>query len=309
MRRILLVLLVVALPGLAEKVVYSGRWGGDTVPILDKGHVIYLTRPNHVEVFDRDGLRLFQAVVLNSDGSSVGGILSAAVDSDETVAVTASVVLPQGGYGGVIVWFDRSGKQVRITDTGRFVPAHVCFDQNHFLWVFGWQRDEADWGMEAKQYSPVRKFSRNGTEEGRYLLRSTFPGWAAPFETSMGFWRVQAARDRIGALLYPGDAGLEPQWIEIDLDGKLIGRWVVGQRNGGMAYTEDGRLYKKNWYPKTDAPQLEVLERSSGKWGSVEYPVEAPGQTFHMGLLLGSDGNQLVFSNHGGGQLLWVDAR
>ena len=310
MLRILDLLLVAASSVLAQRVAPVGwPFQAQAIPTLDKGHLIYVTHATYVEVYDREGVRMLQADLRNAAGVPVARVLSAAIDNDERVVATVMVMLPQGGRGGVIVWFDRSGKQAYTTQTGSFIPVQVCFDQNNEVWVFGSQRDESDWATEAKEYSPIRKYSRSGKEEGRFLLRSTFPGWAPPFEIVNGFLRVQAARGRIGALLYPFHAGLQPQWIEIDLQGRLLGRWAVGKHDGGLAYTEQGRLFKKTWASKPHAPQLAELERSSGKWLSVEYPAEIPGQNFRGGLLLGADGNQLVFSDNVAGQLLWVDAK
>ncbi len=308
MLRIIDLLLVAASSVLAQRVTPVGLpFQGQPIPTLDKGHLIYINHATYMEVYDREGFRMFQADIRNAVGLPVVRVLSAAIDNEESVVATVMVTLPQGGRGGVLVWFDRSGKQAHTTQTGSFIPVQVCFDQNNELWVFG--SDESDRAPNEKEYSPIRKYSRSGNEEGRFLSRSTFPGWAPPFDIVNGFRRVQAARDRIGALLYPGHAGLQPQWIEIDLQGKLLGRWIVGKHDGGLAYTEEGRLFKKTWGSKPPAPQLAELERSSGKWLSVEYPAEIPGQHFREGLLLGADRNQLVFSDQSAGQLLWVDAR
>ena len=306
MLRIIGLLLVVASSVLAQRVTPVGLpFQGQPIPTLDKGHLSYVSHGTYIEVYDREGFRMFQADIRNAAGLPVVRVLSTAIDSDERVVATVIVTLPQGGYGGVLVWFDRSGKQTHTTQTGSFKPMQVCFDQNDELWVFG--SDESERAPNEKEYSPIRKYSRSGDEQGRFLSRSTFPGWAPPFDIVNGFHRVQAARGRIGALLYPFHAGLQPQWIEIGLQGKLLGRWMVGKHDGGLAYTEEGRLFKKTLGSR--APQLAELERSSGKWLSVEYPAEIPGQNFRNGLLLGADRNQLVFSDWHAGQLLWVDAR
>jgi len=38
---------------------------------------------------------------------------------------------------------------------------------------------------------------------------------------------MQAASDRIGMMTYPGLIGNNPTWVELDLQGKLLGRWEV----------------------------------------------------------------------------------
>jgi len=57
--------------------------------------------------------------------------MDAALDTDGTVAVGAG-----NFYGGAIVLLDASGKQIRFTSTGRYMPARICFDQEHTIWAF-----------------------------------------------------------------------------------------------------------------------------------------------------------------------------
>jgi hypothetical protein len=201
----------------------------------------------------------------------------------------------QGRSGG-IVYFDQSGKQTRFIDTGKYMPAHICFDGNQWLWTFGWQRDsENDDNEERRDYMIFRKYSPEGKEMGRYMSRTLFPS-GPPGTAAMGAWKLRAANDRIGALGYSGD---HPEvWIELGLDGSLIGKWPLGRYwNGGTAYTSDGRLYRQVFGAN---PKLECYDRASSAWKDAGKP-PVPG------LLLGAENEELVFSqNQGLIKLVWA---
>ena len=125
---------------------------------------------------------------------------------------------------------DRSGKEIRFVETDRYMPAHVCFDAKHALWTFGWQRDIARNGAEDSQdYFLFRKYSVDGKQLGAYALRSLFPKpGLEPGAPSGGLWRLRISDDRTGAIAYSGQTSGNPEWIEVGLDGGLIGRWKLG---------------------------------------------------------------------------------
>ncbi len=158
---------------------------------------------------------------------------------------------------------------------------------------------------DREDYFQVRKFSKEGKQAGAYLPRSLFPGGLAPFSGCRGLWLVRAVADRIGALAYRSDAGHQPEWVELNLDGKLIGRWKLGRdADGGLAYTSDARLFARSWDRKSGKPLLSRLDKDSSAWIAVENPM--PGDEFRAGLLLGADENDLVFAEPGGLRLRWT---
>src|SRR5215469_13647675 len=189
-------------------VLISSAWAQRTIPSLgpcdlycretiDKGHIIHLNMNGDLEVFNREGLRLFEAVVLSPAGGKVLDSRGAAIDTDETVAVTA-VWEAAGVKTGGVVLFDGKGRRIRTIETGRFRPEHVTFDPTHYIWIYGWQADAEDRGIEDRQdYTLVRKFSREGAEEGRVLWRRSFPGWTG------GVRVFRAVQDRIGMMVVP----------------------------------------------------------------------------------------------------------
>ena len=40
----------------------------------------------------------------------------------------------------------------------------------------------------------------------------------------------EASHDRIGLMVYPGQIANNPEWIELDLEGNLMGHWKLGPR-------------------------------------------------------------------------------
>ena len=84
--------------------------------------------------------------------------------------------------------------------------------------------------------------------------------------------------------------------MELDLDGKEIGRWTLGAERDGpgdqMAFTEDGRLFVR-W-----REQLLELDRKNAAW--------KPASVQHRALLLGAEGNQLVYAEGNGLRFVWI---
>ena len=182
---------------------------------------------------------------------------------------------------------------------------HLCLDENHRLWAFGWQRDAENNIMEDDEpYMVVRRFSSDRKEAGSFLPRSLFAGKLSPFAGSRGLWRVQAAKDRIGGLAHPNADQHQREWVELDLDGNLIGRWPIDPDvHGGYAYTRSGRLFVRD----ARVGRMFHLDRDLRTWVPVDSPKQDP-ENLNRSLLLGAAGNELVFAQDGGSRLLHVDA-
>jgi hypothetical protein len=293
--------LVLLLPASATepaKTVFFGR-GSQAMPVpaFDQGYLLFTMRTSGFEVWGPDGLLRFFATVENPPGASV---TSLAVDSDGSIAAGCAYPGPQSFSGG-IAYFDPSGKQTRFVDTGKYMPAHVCFDRNHSLWTFGWQRDSSGDREEHSDYMMFRKYSVDGEEAGRYGLRSIMPKTGlTPGAQSLGLWRLRVADDRVGALADSGQTSSENRvWIELGLDGHLIGKWNIGRDlQGGLAFTSDARLCRQT--PGKTVPGIECFDRRTGVWKNAgDAPVS--------GLLLGAQGDELVFSRDEGViRLYWV---
>jgi hypothetical protein len=274
-----------------KSVIFShGAYG--PVPTLDQGYLLFTQQMGGpgFEVFGPDGLLRFFTSVENPHGASV---TSVAADSDGSVAA-GFAFLGQQGISGGIAYFDPSGKQTRFVDTGKYMPAHVCFDRNHALWTFGWQRNPSTDNDETRDYMMFRKYS-DGKETGRYGPRSIMPATGmTPGAGSRGMLRLRVADDRVGAVAYYGATSDNRMWIELGLDGHLIGKWPMGRDlQGGLAFTSSARLCRQTAPGKAKLSGIECLDRDTGSW---KHAGDAP----VSGLLLGADGDELVFSRGDG---------
>ena len=202
--------------------------------------------------------------------------------------------------GGGIAVFDRSGKQMRFFDTGTYLPTQVCFAPDHSIWTLGWQGPKASGPDQDNDYFILRNYSQEGQKFGAFLPRSSFEPEPDPIGPITGGWQLRIINDRIGALFYgssilaPGQKSRPAQWVEVDLKGKVLGRWEVGTEWFPWAFAQSGNLYTQT----RDA--VLMFDRSTKAWRRV---AGTP-----AGLLLGADGDNLVFEVRGTSILRWVPA-
>jgi hypothetical protein len=271
------------------------------VPIFDKG---YLIQPDEsratISVYGPDGSLLYETDVLAPDGTAAHA-RNGAVDSDGTVAIPIWYG-KRGNYRGGIIFLDPGGRQVRFLETGYYHPSALCFGPDHSLWAIGDQRRPVDI-QDSADYPQVRRYSTEWKETGRFLPRSLFPPGLSPFGD--GISRVWALSDRIGILGYPGKVSDHPEWVELDLEGKLIGRWKLGPTytssrhvmEGGFAFMAGGVLFARplTLKPEIRVAQLMVFDKMTSTWKLV---TSAAPQCVE-GLLLGADGDKLVCEKYG----------
>ena len=88
-----------------------------------------------------------------------------------------------------------------------------------------------------------------------------------------------------------GDTSQKTEWVELDLTGKLTGRWRLDQftEDTRVAFTTDGHVFVQNFDRKANMNRLYKLDRDSSVWQLVE--------TSPSGSLASADGDALVFSN------------
>jgi YD repeat-containing protein len=279
-----------------RELVYPGAvtLGGQTVPRYDKGYLMYLDRTKLLEVFRPDGQLAFRVTVPCPAAAASCSALTVAANPKGVIAVTVGYLKPNGAGGGVQL-ISADGKPGRFIDTDRFVPGMVCYDGEENLWTLGWQRDSLRYDTEDQtDYPLVRKFDRSGKELGRFLPRSLWPGKKSdPGAGSGGYWRMEAASDRIGALIHESHADNKPEWVEWDLSGKLLSRTVLPDLSGtGRAYTADGTLYAQFLLSDKRPTELRRLDNTTGQWTAVS--TNLPPHE-HVPFLLGADGRDLTF--------------
>jgi hypothetical protein len=291
-----------------KEMVYSSAVtiGGQIVPLYDKGYLVYLHQPNRLEVHRPDG-QLAYNFELPCPGEVSCSAAAVAVNSTGNVAVSFGYSNSNGRAAGIRI-MNPQGKEIRFISTSLYVPTNLCFDKDDNLWALGWLRDSLTRDAEEKQdYQLVRKFSAAGVEIGRYLPRSLWPNRKAfPGAGGRGYWRMYAASNRIGAVIHGNYADSAPEFVEWNLDGKLIRRTVIpGNTSFGRAYTSDGRFYVR-LRETGSRPELRVLDLADATWkplsANLPEPIELDGA-----LLLGADGEELVYRvGHGNTRLVWA---
>jgi len=290
------------------------RQGGCASTIFDKGYFFQVNSvsapPTGYALWGPDGNFRYQTSVLAPDGTSAH-LRDWAIDEDGTVIVTMSY----GGYGGNghvkgggIVMLSPSGMQTQFIDTSRWLPAFASFGPDHSIWVTGTQFAPLREGdprdhISSADYRMLRKYSRDGKLLGEFAPRSWYPAGLEPFDSGLPW--VRAATDRIAVLAHPGKTANQPELVEFDLDGKLIGRWKLGPeiigdpdtRNatyilGQLVFTSDGRLFAQP-YDGTKPHHLAVFDRATSSWMKIAMPKNIPSRSS----LVGAMGDALAFEN------------
>lgn len=292
----------------ARDVWYPGATAGDhqILPAFDKGRLLFLGMGGscHITVYGPGGEQAFAEELPGPPGSERCSVMSAAADTDGTVAVSVAYMLGPEHAAGIIL-LDPQGKQTALIPTGRYMPTHICIDQEHMIWSIGWQRGARQEIEEKADYPVVRRFRPDGQQLGAYLPRSLWSRSGNPGGVILGFWTMAAAKDRIGAIVHENYSGQTPELVEWDLHGQLLSRTPIPKRpESGRAYSAGGRLFAASWNSETKQHELNVLEPGSGAWTRVADP------STKVDFLLGADGEELVYSEQAPGvlHLRWVTA-
>jgi hypothetical protein len=218
---------------------------GRPLPTFDKGYLLHIKTHIHgLTVWDPERRRMYD-VDIATPNRTLPSVYHAAVDTDGVVAV-AVAYREEGVIKGGIAMFARDGTQTRFVETGRWVPYALCFSKGHSIWATGLPRGPVRNGEDRAGGFLVRRYSLDGKPTGEFLPRSLFSGDLVP--GAIGFSSMRASNDRIGTIVYPGSGTAlgHPEWVELDLDGKLFGTWKIGfvtVLDGGLAFTSDGRLW------------------------------------------------------------------
>ena len=262
------------------------RAGNQLVPGFYKGYVYWIGRDGDdkvANVYAPDGHLALVFVTEN------GKVQNLAFDTDGTVAVSWWGPKKTGG----IDFRDSYGKLTRTVETGRYLPAHIAFGEDHSLWIFGYQLDAAD-REDQHDYMTIRKYTPDGKQAGAYLARSLFPAGLSPAGAGWQARSIFVTHDRVGLWAWSGDTGSKTEWLELDLNGKLLCRKRLDEFNGnmGIALTNDGHLYLQSHRGNPKDQQLYALDRDSSTWHLVENPP--------AGYLEGADEDTLEFSDIAG---------
>jgi len=260
----------------------------NTAPTFDRGYLAVYEQGGF-SLYGPDGVPRYKAAPVVPGASSVF-IGNVAVDAEGIAAVTLNYYVNSGEHGskraGGLALFDAQGKQVRFFSTGAYVPSQVAFAPDGSIYSLGYLLN-VRWA-EHPDYDILRKYSREGEELLAALPRSSVDpnpkdSQPDPVPGFTGLWGLRVTADRIGFWIFRDDLQRR-QWIEADLRGRPSGRWKLNQDLGEFAVTSSGTLYA-NGYGHGGTR----FDRKTSTWEPV------PGMP--DGMLLGADGNSLVFLN------------
>lgn len=184
------------------------------------GYAFFVERPDFIKLYSPDGKLALATTVATDMHASV---ISVAVDSDGTMAVGYT----SKGLGGMDL-LDTRGNKLGSFSTGQYLPSHIAFRDDHSVLTFGWEMHSQDPTLNTADYRSVRHYTRSGVQIGAYLPRSLFPRGLEPACDNWQTQGVYVANDRIGVLACSGMTSANPEWVELDFEGNLIGRWHVG---------------------------------------------------------------------------------
>lgn len=256
-------------------------------PRFFKGYIYWAGRP--LTIYTPDGH--LAPLVAPSNGTAQ----AIAVDTDGTLAVAWTT----RATGGIDL-HDSSGALLRTIQTGRYRPTALSFAEDHSVWSLGQQGVNIPFQPGRDDYMIVRKFLPNGQQAGAYLPRSVFPEGLEPGDE---LWRmtncITVTRDKVGLLVVSGMDGDKTEWVELDLNGNLTGRWRLDQfvNDLRVAFTADDHIFV--YYRGLDGrnAHLSTLDREASTWKQV------PWQWVPLGYLASADGEQLIFSDYSSGPI------
>lgn len=281
MLRLFLLCSILASPAMVGSDLRDVTYQGDLsprniLPTFDRGYLLAYEGAGRMSVYGPSGDLLFHAVATVPAAKTVL-VQNAAADVDGTVVAAVEYVTDHQHRGGLAL-FGPAGEQKHFFYTGEYLPVDVDFGPDHSVWTAGWTGPDRE--SDPSDYSVVRNYSREGMLLGEFLPRSTFDPKPDPLGPIVGGWRLRVTNRSVGAAFYVASPRDKIQWVELDLKGKILGRWNLPPKDIS-AYTDDGTVYAR------DPTGLSVLDHTSGAWRSVP--------AMSGGTLLGADGDYLVY--------------
>ena len=234
----------------------------------------------YLAVYEWKGIGIYAAsgaLLYRIPNLSNASVTNVAVDRDGTAVTSGDL---SDGKGALWLW-NSAGLNIRVIQSPDYVPTYVAFAPDGSIWTTG-TRDRSK-GQRTGDYAILRHFSREGALLGAYLHRSSFPGEREPAEPVTALSALRVANGRIGAY-FSGGGKEHHVWVELDLNGKELGRWLLNSINGHpAAITEAGVVYARS------VDGIYRLDRAAGNWSVTS--IATPGT------LVGADGESLVFAD------------
>jgi hypothetical protein len=230
--------------------------------------------------YSPDGHLAYQKT-LEVPGGSQPVVRDVDFDADGNAAVGTSAEGGPSGFLSGILLLDRTGGDTGFIDTGRYFPARIAIAPDRSIWTLGWQRDAQSARPDRQDYMIVRHLSADGKELKAYLPRSSFPPGLEPGTDGPGV-HIQVTNDRVGIFAYSGKTGANAEWVELDLNGNLLGRYRTDDALQA-AFTADDHVYLTG----RKLGEVYTLDHASHTWKLTPQQV--------AGMLMGADANSLVY--------------
>ena len=242
----------------------------------------------NVWLWDRNGNLRWAAAVF-PPGYLRTLLWDAAARRNGDVAVVGSG-FDAGGLAHFMCVIGSDGVMGDFLRTNPYSPRFVTFGPDNSIWTFGTDIDAENGKAD---HDLLAKYDNKGNLKKTFFPRSAF---STPFHptTYAGKGRtcLRSAAERIGLHISRAE-----EWLEFDIDGRLLGRWPAGAENRGALYhlalTASAQFYSWQWQRDKDTAGLYRFDRASARWNGLpetmsehSHPVVRP--------LLGADGDRIV---------------
>ncbi len=247
-----------------------------------------------VTIYDRDGSEVGTATVW-PDGSKEVIINGAAITEERQIIVSGGAMDDKGAVAYFIATVNGSGKLDGLLRTNPFVPKRICAAPDGSIWAVGFDR-EVDEGHSHEDYALLRHLNFDHKVRETLIPRSTLQ---LPSSVYPGGGTEIRCNSREVAI-YTGD---DDEWITYDYRAKKVSYWKLPAfekseaQITGIALAETGAVYatiKKSGDMSIGLYQLKLSNGGIGEWIPVPGTV-APLNQSRVGILLGVDGNNLVY--------------
>jgi hypothetical protein len=260
--------------------------GGQRIVQFRHGYLVALASgpADRFSAFAPDGMLAFEKVIELPGGGSQSSVGDVDFDTNGNAAVAASAIGSTPCLLHGVLLLDRTGRQIRFIDTGCYVTAHIAFALDHSIWTLGWQREVGGTEEDRQDYMMVRQFTIDGKQVSASLPRSSFPKGLEPGSAGDEL-RIEVTPDRVGVLVCSENSSLNREWIDLDLNGRIIERLRIDRvvrSPATVAFTADDHVYLQG--------------ADLGTLFTIDTVLHALKPVPNQGVsLMGADGNKLVY--------------
>ena len=294
---------------------------GGFTPSWDQGRLAKMggqAAPDIVDVYDRDGKQVFQALIRFS---GLSGMMVA-----QATPLTSGLLASGHAYAGplyvnFIAKADDSGNVIRVIQTENFMPTRLCGQPDGTIWTYG--RDLTK-ERNKEPYSLLRQYRLEGDLLHEYLPRDSVAihTHGVPWGGGPSGTYLNCGAKQVSIYLNQSD-----EFVQVDTAKDRVQRWHMDMTGpkakvSGLGVLSNGCIYAglhAEEYEQSRAWGLYVLRLEEGKemgrWVPVadtvhsqEWNEELVTNSFWS--LRGAEGDELVIVRYSsGGAMEWVKVR